>query len=442
MSFLRTTVLESEEFVIGFMLLRDEAFGRCAAKLTEEDFADDAFRYTFGLLKQLQRDGDGLVRMSAIGPKLIKEKGKEGAAKVSRAVVEYQHLPNFIQHLDYHMRKVIEASQRRKVEQMGKACLAASSSEETNYRELIQSLSTAILDRSVGTADNVFVGEMVNNTLDEIERSKTASRLISFGIASIDEMVGGLAPGEALTVAGMVGGGKTSFAVHMAMHAAKIGKSVGYFSLEMSRDDLIKRMIASVAGIDLASLFTGRFTADERKRMVEATNRISQWRIAIFDKCKRLTVDALRDIAASHKKEHGLDMFIVDNLQLMTPQNKKDPREQQVSEFARECKLVAGELQVCGVSLAQLNREATKAEKGPRKEHLRESGGIEQHSDHIFLLFPRSPSDSEKLTAEWHPTMLRVGKQRRGPEVDIPVIWNKRYQQWDDLRYEVKEWQF
>ncbi len=436
------TVHESECEILARMLLNLDAYRTCCARLTATDFSDRFHQKVFELLKEAGEKGEPETRMLTMAKAVQKSPFAKEVNRIGKIMSEYGHWAKNNHHLDYHLRVVVESAQRRRVADMGQACLDASQNESTDYREVISTLSNEILDRTVGTSERVFVGDTIFDTIDEIERAKVKPPLISTGLRILDDRMGGMGPGEVCTIAGMIGGGKTSLALHLCMYAAKHGKSIGYFSLEMSARDLQKRMIANLAAVNLSVLFTGRFTREEGQRIAHASNLVNQWKFAIFDRNKRLTVKHLRDIVMSHKKQYGLDYAVVDNLQLLTPLNPKDSREQQVSVFSRECKLIAGETGVTVIPLAQLNREASKSNIGPKKEHLRESSDIAANSDVILIVYERPAAEGEAVPNGWTPMTIRVDKQRRGPEVEVPVIWNKAFQQWDDPQFSAVEWEF
>jgi replicative DNA helicase len=238
---------------------------------------------------------------------------------------------------------------------------------------------------------------------------------ITSGFIDLDKMTNGLQPSALIIIAGRPAMGKTSFALNVAQNAAVMAnKTVAVFSLEMSSSQLIQRMISYEAEIPGKRLQNGRFEGDDWPRLAEASNTLTNMKIFIDDtssipvmeiraKCRRMKAN----------KEHGLDLVVIDYLQLM--ENKRiENREQQISDISRNLKGLAKELNVPVIALSQLNRSVeTRSDKRPMPSDLRESGAIEQDADLIMFIYRDEVYNKD--TADKGVAEIIVGKNRNGP---------------------------
>lgn len=280
--------------------------------------------------------------------------------------------------------------------------------------------------------------EIVRTSFGKIDVLFDCSRRIigiETGFADLDSVTGGLQRGDLIVIAARPSLGKTALALNIAAHAAIVNaQRVGFFSLEMSKEPLVVRILCSESRVDSHKLRTGFSSRDDWGRMTMALGKVANAPLYIDD-TPALTVAQIRAAARRMKAEKGLDLLVVDYLQLVAGgQRRYENRTQEVSHVSRELKAIAKELGVPVVALSQLSR-APDQRRGflqrPQLSDLRESGSIEQDADVVIFIFRRKRETSEGYDETddeaGYETVLIVGKQRNGPTADIPVVFLKRY---------------
>ncbi len=265
--------------------------------------------------------------------------------------------------------------------------------------------------------------------LDYLHQHKGEISGIRTGFADLDALTSGLQKSDLVVLAARPSIGKTSLALNFAEHAAvREGKTVGVFSLEMSKEQLVLRLLSSVANIDSQRLRTGFLEEMDFTRLAPAMNALAEAPVFIDDTPNISTME-LRTKARRLQAESGLDMIIVDYLQLMqsTVSSRDSNRVQEVSEITRGLKGLARELQVPVVALSQLSRQAEMREsKEPRLSDLRESGSIEQDSDLVMFLWREKERGGEDEDPEGEIINLRLAKHRNGPTGETKLYFRKR----------------
>ncbi len=265
--------------------------------------------------------------------------------------------------------------------------------------------------------------------LDYLHQHRGEVSGIRTGFADLDTLTTGLQPSDLIILAARPSIGKTSLALNMAEHAAvKEGKTVGIFSLEMSKEQLVLRLLSSVASIDSQRLRTGFLEEMDFTRLAPAMNALAQAPIFIDD-TPNITTTELRTKARRLQAESGLDLVIVDYLQLMqgTTSSKDANRVQEVGEISRGLKALARELSVPVIALSQLSRQAEMREsREPRLSDLRESGSIEQDADLVLFLWREKERGSDEAESEGEIVKLKLAKHRNGPTGQADLWFRKR----------------
>jgi replicative DNA helicase len=265
--------------------------------------------------------------------------------------------------------------------------------------------------------------------LDYLHQHKGEISGVKTGFKDLDTLTTGLQRSDLIVLAARPSIGKTSLALNIAEHAAvREGKTVGIFSLEMSKEQLVLRLLSSVANIDSQRLRTGFLEEMDFTRLAPAMNNLAEAPIYIDDTPNISTME-LRTKARRLQAEAGLDMLVVDYLQLMqsTIQSRDANRVQEVSEITRGLKSLARELQVPVVALSQLSRQAEMREsKEPRLSDLRESGSIEQDADLVIFLWREKERGTEEVDADGEVVKLRLAKHRNGPTGELALWFKKR----------------
>lgn len=236
------------------------------------------------------------------------------------------------------------------------------------------------------------------------------------GLPVFDTDMGGLFPGELIILAARPGLGKTSLALQMAYHIAASGKLVYFASLEMSGAELSIRLACSLSGVSSRLVRTGRLEQADFQALSNAMNNQATASMDIHDQSGLTVAEIRRQIR--QRKKHGLALAVIDYVQLLTPEDQKVPREQQVARITTLLKQTAREYEIPILCLCQLNRLAD-GEEEPKLSHLRESGSIEQNADMVLFLAPHKPTDLAR-----NNTTLSIAKNRNGETGLLPLDWH------------------
>ncbi len=265
------------------------------------------------------------------------------------------------------------------------------------------------------------------------------------GYAELDRLTGGLHESELIIIAARPSMGKTAFSTNIAEHVAiKLNRPVLFVSLEMSKLELAERILCSSGKINGHDLRNGFISPSDQKKLVETSSKISMAPLFIDDSPSR-TVTEIAATARRLKSRNGLAMVVIDYLQLIEPDNTKDPRQEQVAKIARRLKAIAREIRVPVICLAQLNRqaEATKDNR-PRLSHLRESGAIEQDADVVMFVHREEyylTTEEERARVSGEAEII-IAKQRNGPTGEIKLAWLKNYTRFENLVEHAEKYDF
>ena len=271
--------------------------------------------------------------------------------------------------------------------------------------------------------------------VEEMYRSGEAITGIATGFGKFDEKTSGLQKSDLIIIAGRPSMGKTSFAMNLAETAAlNGGHSVAVFSMEMPGEQLALRMMSSLGRIDSHNLRTGKLDDQDWPRLVSSVNMLSKAKLFIDDTAA-LTPTDLRARTRRLKREHGLDLVIVDYLQLMQVSGSKENRATEISEISRSLKALAKELEVPVVALSQLNRSVEqRPDKRPIMSDLRESGSIEQDADVILFIYRDEVYNED--TADKGIAELLIRKQRNGPIGTVRLAFLGQYTRFENLAHD------
>jgi replicative DNA helicase len=250
-------------------------------------------------------------------------------------------------------------------------------------------------------------------------------RGVPTGFPALDETLSGLQKSELIVLGARPSVGKTSLALDIARNAGKAGVSVGIFSLEMSRESLQDRIIAAESQVPLWNILTGRITSDNEFAMIQgALDRLSDVKLFIDDS-PSLNVLQMRSMARRLQVEHGLDLLIVDYLQLIRPRTNSDNMVNMITEISRGLKALARELKVPVLALSQLSRGVEQRDhKIPRLSDLRESGAIEQDADVVMFLYRDERNPNDTASANDNMVHLRIAKHRNGALKDMDFFFD------------------
>ena len=279
-----------------------------------------------------------------------------------------------------------------------------------------------------------YIGDVAHRRLEQIEQMAGRPEMITgvpTGFTDFDRMTSGLQRQELIVIAARPSMGKTALALNMAQYAAKNANVVGIFSLEMSAEQLVSRLLCSEARVDAHRLRTGYLNREEWARLADALRRLCETKVFIDDSAA-VSVMEMRAKCRRLKAEHGLDLLIVDYLQLMAGRGRIESRQQEVSQISRDLKGLAKELDIPVVALSQLSRAPEqRSEHKPQLSDLRESGAIEQDSDVVCFIYREelyNPTDENQGTAE-----LIIGKQRNGPTGMVQLAFLKEFTRFENM---------
>jgi replicative DNA helicase len=308
---------------------------------------------------------------------------------------------------------------------------------DREVQEVLDSAEAKIFSISEARMRNRYahIGELVPHTMEEIETYAKLGRTsgLPTGFTGLDKLTNGLQKGDLVIVGGRPSMGKTSFCLSVAMNVAvKASRSTIIFSLEMGKDQLAQRLLCSRAAIDMQLLRSGHLPTRDYPKLGEAARVLNESPLYIED-TPAITVFELRAMARRLKAQRGLDLIIVDYLQLMTPNVKSDSVQQDISQISRSLKSVARELEVPVIALSQLSRAVeSRSDKRPMLSDLRESGAIEQDADLVMFVFREEVYDSEKAELKGKAEII-VGKQRNGPIGTVELTFLKERAAFENL---------
>src|SRR5699024_874213 len=285
------------------------------------------------------------------------------------------------------------------------------------------------------TEDYSPLEELLQPTLDEIDAIATRGGLSSgvpTGFSEFDEVTNGLHPGQMIIVAARPGVGKSTLGLDfMRSCSIRHGMASVIFSLEMSKSEIVMRLLSAEAKIKLGAMRSGKMTDDDWTALARRMSEISEAPLFIDDS-PNMTMMEIRAKARRLKQRHDLKLIVVDYLQLMTSGKKVESRQQEVSEFSRSLKLLAKELEVPLVAISQLNRgPEQRTDKRPQVSDLRESGSLEQDADIVMLL--HRPDATERDDPRAGEADVILGKHRGGPTSTITVAHQLHYSRFVDM---------
>ncbi len=410
---------EAEISVLGGMMLEEAAADRGMELLTEDDFYHPAHRRIFRAISGLRDQGHApdapSVREELRRHDELDEAG--GEEYLARIVDIVPTAANIV----YHARIVLDAAVKRRListgtEIVGEAYRTSEDSDTllNHAEERIFKISERRFKKSFVPINQLLQGAVLQ--LESLAGSGEAVTGAPSGFTDLDELTAGFQLGDLIIVAGRPSLGKTSLSLSVASHAA-IYKDlpVALFSLEMSTEQLVQRLISMEAEVSLKTLRTGRASSEEWKRVADACDRLRRAAIYIDD-TGLLSPLEMRAKARRLKQQRDIGLVIVDYLQLMEGGGRSENRQQEISEISRALKALAKELNVPVMALSQLSRAPEqRTDQRPRLSDLRESGAIEQDADLVLFLYREKPSGPDFPVSQIVETEIIIGKNRNGP---------------------------
>ena len=429
--------IEAEQSVLGGILIENESINKVMEILTPDDFYRDTHRKIFNALINLsERDEPADLITLTNELRKIDQLDSIGGASYLASLID---LVPTAANIEYYAKIVKEKAILRKLIQTSTEIITQSYQDRGDVEGFLDEAERAIFEISEKRVKPSFysIRDIVKESFKTLERLFEKKELVTgvpSGFKELDRYTAGFHASDLIIVAGRPSMGKTALCLNLAQYAA-IEKRipVAIFSLEMSKEQLVIRMLCSEAQVEGTRLRTGFLTESDWPKLTLAAGNLSDAPIFIDDSAA-ISVLELRAKSRRLKSEHGLGMLIVDYLQLMKGRTKVESRQQEISEISRSLKALAKELNIPVIAVSQLSRK-TEERTGnrPQLSDLRESGAIEQDADLILFLYRdevynRSGDNPNKGTAE-----LIIGKQRNGPIGKIELAFLDKFTTFKEL---------
>ena len=418
--------IEAEQAVLGAMLIDKEAIAKATELLSADDFYREAHRVIFSAMLELYNKNEA-VDMVTVTEILKRDNKLEDIGGIAY-ITSLANVVLTAANVKYHAEIVAEKSVLRQLVRVSTEIAAMGYEANDDVGTLLDTAESRILEISnrKKKADFTPINDILMDSVQSIEsllQNKGGLTGIPAGFADLDKLTSGLHPSDFIILAARPSMGKTALALNIVQNVAlrahkAIGgepRSVAFFSLEMSKEQLVNRMLCAEAGIDSQRLRVGEMHDEDWTHLWDACDTMSRAKIYIDDTAG-ITAMEMRSRARRLKAEHGLDLIVVDYLQLMQGSGKRNnsgDRQQEVSEISRSLKALARELDVPVLALSQLSRSVESRQvKRPMLSDLRESGSLEQDADIVAFLYREDYYNPE--TENKH-TELIIAKHRTGP---------------------------
>lgn len=430
--------IEAEQSVLGAMLIDKEAIAKATEILSADDFYREAHRVIFNAMLELYNKNEA-VDMITVTDILRRDNKLEDIGGIAY-ITSLANVVLTAANVKFHADIVAEKSVLRQLVRVSTEIAAMGYEANDEVGTLLDMAESRILEiaNKKKKSDFTPIGDVLMNAVQSIEKllqNRGGLTGLPSGFNDLDKLTSGLHPSDFIILAARPSMGKTALALNIVQNVAlrahkKVGgepKSVAFFSLEMSKEQLVNRMLCAEANIDSQRLRVGEMADKDWDALWEACDVMSKAKIYIDDTAG-ITVMDMRSRARRLKAEHGLDLIVVDYLQLMQGSGKRNSsgdRQQEVSEISRSLKALARELDVPVIALSQLSRSVEARQvKRPMLSDLRESGSLEQDADIVAFLYREDYYNPE--TENKH-TELIIAKHRNGPVDTVNLFFHKQF---------------
>lgn len=427
---------EAEQSVIGSMIMSRDAIVEASEIITGADFYQQQYGIVFEAMIELHDEGKAVDLITL--QERLKEKDLPPEISSMEFVRDLLSAVPTSANVKYYAEIVAEKSMLRKLikttEEITNACYLGK--EKT--QDILEVTEKKIFDlvQNRGSEEFVPIRQVVLNAIEKIEkasRSQGSVTGIPTGFIDLDYKMSGFQPSDLILVAARPSMGKTAFVLNIAQYMAFHNDvTAAIFSLEMSKEQLVNRLLALESKVDSQNIRTGNLEDEEWAKLIEGANIIGKSNLIIDDK-PGISISELRSKCRKYKMEHNLGVIFIDYLQLMTGSGRSESRQQEISEISRSLKALARELNVPVVALSQLSRAVEqRPDHRPMLSDLRESGAIEQDADVVMFIYRDDyyNKDSEnKNIAE-----IIIAKQRNGPIGTVNLVWMPNYTKFVNMK--------
>jgi replicative DNA helicase len=427
--------LDAERSVLGAIILENESIYQILDVLKSEDFYAENHKILYERLTDMV-SSTRAVDLVTLREELARTGELEQIGGIAYIAALIDTLPTSRNILHYSQ-IIKEKAVLRRLIRAGYDIIDSCYRQEEETGEILNNAERSIFaiaeDRiRVGFQSLKDLADSAWNRINFIHENPGVLTGLETGFTDLDQLTSGLQPSDLIIVAGRPSMGKTALAMNIAQHiGVRLKKTVGIFSLEMSRDQLMLRFLCSEARLDSHRLKVGGFTRDEWSRLMRTMAILSEAKVFLDDSSGSTPIE-MGAKARRLKAEHGLDLVIIDYLQMMRMKGRYDNRQQEITAISRALKELAKELNVPVIALSQLHRgpETRGKDHRPMLSDLRESGAIEQDADLVCFIYREEvyePTEENRGLAE-----ILVRKQRNGPTGDIELVFLKEYTRFEN----------
>jgi replicative DNA helicase len=427
--------LDAEESVLGGVLLDPHALDRTIEMMGVEDFYRETHRKIFRAMLALSEKSEPIDLVTLTDT--LRARGELQDIGGATYLAELQDKVPSAANIAHYARIVREKAVLRSLINVSNEIAGRCYNGEEDIERFLDEAERLIFEVSEKRVRPAFfkMSEMIMDTVKTVERLFERKELVTgvaTGFLDLDRMTAGLQPADLIIVAARPSMGKTAFVLNIAQYVAlHANTAVGLFSLEMSKEQLVMRMLCSEARVDNAKVRTGYLGERDFPRLAMAAGRLAEAPIFIDDTPAQNVLE-LRAKARRLKREANVGLIVIDYLQLMRGLTAQENRTQELSEISRSLKSLAKELGVPVIALSQLNRQVEqRADKRPMMSDIRESGSIEQDADVIMFIYRdevyKADSQDEGVAE------VVVGKQRNGPTGTVRLAFRREYTRFDNL---------
>lgn len=428
--------LEAEQSVIGSMIMDKDAIISASEILIKEDFYHQQYAIIFEAMTELFQAGQPVDLVT------LQDKLKE--KDVPKEIQSVEFIRDLVTsvptsaNVKYYANIVKENAMKRKLirvtEDIENECYAGKEGIDSIFDKTEHDVFALLSSRQTG--DSVPIRQVVMNALEKIEKASQQEGTVTgipTGFIDLDYRTAGLQPSDLILIAARPSMGKTAFVLNIAQHTAfHENLAVAIFSLEMSKEQLVNRMFSLESRVDAQALRTGNLSDADWEQLVEGAGIIGDSRL-IIDDTPGISISEMRSKCRKYKLEQGLDLIIIDYLQLMSGSGRgSESRQQEISDISRSLKALARELSVPVIALSQLSRAVEqRPDHRPMLSDLRESGAIEQDADVVMFIY--RDDYYNKDTDKQGISEIIIAKQRNGPIGTVELAWLPQYTKFANL---------
>ncbi len=421
--------LEAEQSVIGSMIMDKDAILVVSEVINSSDFYEQQHSILFDSMLELFNEGKPVDLVTL--QNRLKEKDVPPQISSLEFIRDLVSSVPTSANVKYYAQIVRDKAVLRRLIRVAEETANSCYLDKENLDTILEKTEKEVfnISQNRGTKDFTDIREVVLRSIDSIEaasKNKGSVTGIATGFYDLDYKTAGFQPSDLILIAARPSMGKTAFALNIAEYVAlRSNITTAVFSLEMSQDQLAKRLLAMNSKVDSQNIRTGNLSADEWANLMESARIIGN-SCLVIDDTSSISISELRSKCRKLKLERNLGLVIVDYLQLMSGNKRAESRQQEISEISRSLKALAREINVPVVALSQLSRAVEqRPDKRPMLSDLRESGAIEQDADLVMFIYR---DDYYHLDSqEPGVTEIIIGKQRNGPTGTIKLAWIPQY---------------